>query len=157
MAIASPEDFNDCIVAFPYYIGEERNEDVQMVIGTSCTICWRASRGWNGPAVSNAALQLMHVNTLLAHAHDVRCASLVCTPAGRAKFRGLPLDTSQVSPQKNRADQAPSDMIWNALFGQDTILDPKQYQLDLLEKKERCFFHSAASNELVARMFCSIL
>eukprot|EP00929_Paragymnodinium_shiwhaense_P010144 TRINITY_DN114644_c0_g1_i1.p1 TRINITY_DN114644_c0_g1~~TRINITY_DN114644_c0_g1_i1.p1 ORF type:complete len:318 (+),score=36.97 TRINITY_DN114644_c0_g1_i1:77-1030(+) len=78
--------------------------------------------GFADQAFSNVVGYLIIFNNILSHAHDVRCASLIVPLPDSLNFAAYHR-VHHLNPNANYGLTRPSDMFWDAVLGQDTIMD----------------------------------
>jgi len=105
---------------------------VTMTIGyfTYAKLC-----GWLGlgaSAFSNVSEWLLLMNTLLSHAHDARCASLILPVPDSLNFAAYHR-VHHLNPARNFGLTLPSDLIWDKILGVNTIC----LDVDQAEKEGR--------------------
>lgn len=83
--------------------------------------------GLLGETGSNLTLYLMVFNTLLSHAHDIRCARLLAPLPDELNFVAYHY-VHHISPSQNFGLTEPSDQIWDYLLGVKTIVKPGDLQ-----------------------------
>jgi sterol desaturase/sphingolipid hydroxylase (fatty acid hydroxylase superfamily) len=86
--------------------------------------------GLMGEAFSNLTAYVMIFNTLLSHAHDIRCARLLAPLPDELNFVAYHY-VHHISPSQNFGLTEPSDQVWDYLLGVKTIV-----KLDDLQGKQ---------------------
>eukprot|EP00873_Tetraselmis_striata_P022215 jgi/Tetstr1/442479/TSEL_030579.t1 len=81
--------------------------------------------GLQSAAFSNFVEWLLLYNTLFSHAHDVRCANLIVPLPPSMNF-GAYHRVHHLQPGKNFGLTMPSDLIWDAILGCNTICNPAE-------------------------------
>ena len=76
--------------------------------------------GLEGQAFSNLSGYLVICNTLMSHAHDVRCARLMAPLPDSLNFVAYHY-VHHLSPANNFGLTEPSDLLWDRLLGVQTI------------------------------------
>lgn len=76
--------------------------------------------GMEGQAFSNVSSYLVVYNTLLSHAHDIRCARLLAPLPDSLNFVAYHY-VHHISPSNNFGLTEPSDRFWDAVLGVKTI------------------------------------
>lgn len=85
-----------------------------------------AALGMAGSAFSNLSEWLLLFNTLLSHAHDERCASLILPTPDSLNFATYHR-VHHINPARNFGLTLPSDIIWDKILGVNTIcMDTKE-------------------------------
>ena len=79
--------------------------------------------GLQGEAFSNVSGYLVIFNTLLSHAHDVRCARLMAPLPDSLNFVAYHYE-HHLSPSNNYGLTEPSDIIWDRILGVSTVRKP---------------------------------
>lgn len=102
---------------------------VTMTIGYFLYTVLATSAGWANP-FSNLSEWLLLYNTLLSHAHDVRCASLILPVPDSLNFAAYHR-VHHLNPGANFGLTMPSDIIWDKILGVNTIcLDSSKAEKD---------------------------
>merc|ERR1719159_360608 len=93
-----------------------------------------ATFGMAGAAFSNLSEWLLLFNTLLSHAHDSRCASLILPVPDSLNFAAYHR-VHHINPAKNFGLTMPSDMLFDKLLGVRTICMDEAEALAEAEKE----------------------
>jgi len=73
---------------------------------------------------SNVSGYLVVCNTLMSHAHDVRCARLMAPLPDSLNFVAYHR-VHHLHPSRNFGLTEPSDLLWDFILGVRTILKPE--------------------------------
>merc|ERR1711871_239753 len=79
--------------------------------------------GLESEAFSNVSMYLLIFNTLLSHAHDIRCARLMAPLPDTLNFVAYHYQ-HHLSPSHNFGLTEPSDIVWDKILGVSTIRAP---------------------------------
>lgn len=93
------------------------------VVGGLLWVLLLGAAGLEHEAFSNLGVYLLICNTLMSHAHDVRCARLMAPLPQGLNFVAYHW-VHHISPSHNFGLTEPSDMLWDWLLGVSTIKQP---------------------------------
>ncbi|KAJ1461225.1 hypothetical protein M885DRAFT_508106 [Pelagophyceae sp. CCMP2097] len=122
-------EFTDELTALVLYYGALL-DDFLMPFSTIAGACLYAAlmalAGLEGEAYSNVSSYLLVHNTLMSHAHDVRCARLMAPLPDALNFVAYHR-VHHLQPSSNFGLTEPSDLLWDWLLGVNTVrkLDAK--------------------------------
>ena len=96
---------------------------VTTTVGGALYILLLSLVGLQGEAFSNVSGYLVIFNTLLSHAHDIRCARLMAPLPDSLNFVAYHYE-HHLSPSNNYGLTEPSDVIWDRILGVSTVRKP---------------------------------
>lgn len=118
-------EFTNKLTSLVLYHGEYL-DDFLMPLSTTLggyIMVWVAGKfGFAGHVFSNFTLYLAIPNTLMSHAHDIRCARLIVPLPDSLNFVAYHY-VHHLAPDKNFGLTKPSDVIWDKILGTRTIIE----------------------------------
>lgn len=91
-----------------------------MTVGYFCYAWLAGVFGYGAEVFSNVSEWLLLMNTLLSHAHDEKCASLILPVPDSLNFAAYHR-VHHLNVSKNFGLTLPSDIIWDKILGVNTI------------------------------------